>query len=170
MSLKLPAANSTQIAAVCLLLLGTAHPAFCCPEDIAERVVVPNSSWVVEAIVSSCSALDAGTMQIVAKNATADATVLLAKFGEIATTKLKMKDSHELVIELPNLVDMVESHDHFVNVKVMFKFDPRNDPVARSNYQLWLHDPNDPRAVEWFRQNIQGRIVPGITGAPVQSR
>src|SRR5512135_2340884 len=69
---------------------------FFCPTDIAESVAVPNREWTVTTYARSCNAIDRGSMEIVAENAKSKARVLLAKFGEMADSKVRVVGPRQL--------------------------------------------------------------------------
>lgn len=156
MKLALAVAGFLALAPIFLLLPYTSL--FFCPTDVAERVAVPDRDWTVTTYAKSCSAIDRGSMEIVAENSKSKARVVLAKFGEMADSKVRAAGPHQLIIELPNLIDITELHDAFDDIGIAYKFTPANDPVARTDYHLSLHRSEGAKAAQWYEENVERKL------------
>jgi hypothetical protein len=130
--------------------LGWAAPQ--CQTELAERVKIPDSDWVVLTEVFKCGRLitKPGLMKIIAEDAVTHQRVELIKFGE-ETESTVVITNHEIVITVPNLVDIISAVSVFQDYTVSFRFTPKDVPEERRNYQFWVHNPSDPRAKEWCR-------------------
>ncbi len=94
-------------------------------------------------------------MQIVAIDRSNSSEVTLAKLNEEADVKLSIDGRGQLVISLPNLVDIAEMQDSFDGIPIVYEFRPENDPNERALYQLWMRTSGDPRAIAWCRKTYE---------------
>jgi len=131
----------------------------CCGTDLAETVPIPDSEWVVLTEVYGCSALDRGSMKIVAENQKTHERIDLVTFpGGAYESSVAVAGPEEIVVTLPNLVEFERKAERFGKYEVSISFAPKDDPEERRNYQLWLHHPSDPHAQQWH-QRLMARSV-----------
>jgi hypothetical protein len=80
------------------LRFGPSGPA--CGTDVVRRLALPDSAWVIEQTLWSCSAVDSGTVRIVARKA--DTTVVLAELDELVHIDFLPLSSDRLAITMPD--------------------------------------------------------------------
>ena len=131
-----------------------------CDFQLTNRMELHDGHWAIEAFERSCSALDRGRTEIYAINVVTNKRMLIAKFNETVNMHMQIDGSEAVVIELPNLIDIAVQNYEFDDKKVRYVFRPLNDPQSRAAYRLWLHNPRDPKAIEWYRKVVKGRINP----------
>jgi len=159
-------ASKFRAFAVCVVCVGLAivlrsvTAGFCGP-DLAERVAVPDSPWIVFTQVYRCSALDTGEMDIIAEDSQTKQQVKLLVVDEVESHVEYIGDRH-IRISLPNLVAIKSQKFSFGPYEVTYQYLPFDDPEARANYARWIENPNDPAANKWYEDNILTRIQPGV--------
>lgn len=143
-----------------------------CVSDLASRVVIPQTDWVVVTKEYRCAAFGNGTTTISAVNAKTKKEVEIAFIDDVEYIELSSSSNSEVSIKLPNFVDLIRQRNDFEGIRLRYEFFPKDDPKARKEYQFWFHHPNDPHAVEWSEKNLKNGLgaVPALqpSGSPSQ--
>jgi hypothetical protein len=128
----------------------------CVPERI-DSLPIPGSDWTVERWLAACGMGISGPIEIRAINSKKEA-VIVAVIDAPANTSLSINGSNDLVITLPNLVDIRDEKQDFGEVKVVYNFQPRDDPDERAKFQRFIRNPNDPDAKKWYCDNVASKM------------
>jgi hypothetical protein len=136
-----------------LLLISPDCWAFC-ETAIAERDPLPDSSWILVTKIYRCAAIGDGTTTIVAVDQNTKREEEILFVDEITDSSIEIGPPETINITLPNFVDLVRKKASFEGMTINYKFIPKDDPEERREYQFWLHNPNDPHAIEWSKKNF----------------
>jgi hypothetical protein len=122
-----------------------------------EDRAIPDSPWVIRnRVMGQPSPVNgAGWLDVFAENTSTGAKVLLMRLGDIQTPiEERFETPDHLIMTMPNRVDIIERHDAFANIAVLYRFTPKDDPRERAAYQFWFHHPHDAKAEDWFMKNM----------------
>jgi len=133
-----------------------------CGPDLAERVAVPDSPWIVFTQVYRCSAIDTGEMDIIAEDSQTKQQGKLLVLDDEEESHVEYIGDHHVRISLPNLVVIRSQKFSFGPYEVTYQYLPFDDPEVRANFVRWVKNPNDPAANKWYEENILNRIQPGV--------
>jgi putative component of membrane protein insertase Oxa1/YidC/SpoIIIJ protein YidD len=136
-----------------------------CGPELAERVAMPDSSWVVVTQVFRCSAIDPGGMEIVAEDKETGQRVDLLVLNGEEDSQVEYVGPHRVQITLPNLVAIKSQKFSFGAYDITYRYLPADDPEARLNFQKWVENPKDPAANKWYEENILSKFHPAVPGA-----
>jgi hypothetical protein len=137
-----------------------------CGPDLAERVTVPNSGWIVLTEAFRCSAIDPGELQVIAEDVETRQRVNILILNGISDTHVEYLDDHRVQVSLPNLVAIKLQRFSFGRYHVTYRYLPSDDPDMRTNFQRWITNPRDPIANKWYEDNIRNKIQSGVPRAP----
>ncbi len=124
-----------------------------CKPERFESVPVPNSPWVVEQWMALCGFGISGPLEIRVANTVDGSEMTIATIDDDGDTKLSFDDSGDLVITLPNLVNIWDEKSQFGNVKVIYDYQP-NDPGKSRMMRRFRTNPNDIEAKLWYCNTI----------------
>ena len=124
-----------------------------CETDV-RTTTIANSQWVVLTKIDRCSAID-GIVTILALNKKTNAKVEIAFLDEESVPVVRALSPKEVQLTFENLVDIVRSKKSFGDITVLYKFVPRDDPVARHEYEFWAHHHDNQRAVRWCQMHFR---------------
>jgi hypothetical protein len=133
-----------------------------CGPELAERVAVPNSGWVVSTEAFRCSAIDPGELEVFAEELASKQRVKLLILNGMAETHVKYLGDNQVQISLPNLVAIKLQEFSFGSYDVTYRYLPSDDPNARANFQRWVANPQDPTANKWYEENILNKFHSGV--------
>jgi len=142
------------------IVLRAVTPGFCGP-DLAERLAIPDSPWIVFTQAYRCSAIDRGEMDIIAEDSQTKQQVKLLVLDE-EESHVEYIGDHRIRISLPNLVAIRSQKFSFGPYEVTYQYLPFDDPEARANFVKWVKHPDDPAASKWAEENILNKIQPGV--------
>jgi hypothetical protein len=129
----------------------------CGPFD-ESRVSLTGTQWDIVASVRACTSFDAYE-KIVAENITTRERRNLVEFPAVPqNVKVNIKNG-AIVVAVPNLVEITSHADEFEGHKVLLSYVPKDDPEARANFLVWLHHPQDPRAIKWHEDMMKAAVV-----------
>lgn len=131
------------------------HP--CKPERL-ESIAVRDSPWVVEQWMALCGFGISGPLEVRARNTDDGATMTIAVIDDPDHTTLSFNDSGDLVISLPNLVDIWDEKTQFGNVKVVYNYQP-DDPDKRRMLRRFRSNPQDTEATLWYCRTIVVKLA-----------
>lgn len=156
-----------KVLTLCIILASpsTAAIAARCGPELAERVAIPDSPWIVLTQVFRCSAIDPGELEIVAEDPQTNQHVDLLVLNGEADSHVEYMGNHHIQISLPNLVAIKSQKFSFSTYEVTYRYLPSDDPEARSNFEKWIQNPKDPAANKWYEENILNKIQPGVPRA-----
>jgi hypothetical protein len=84
--------------------------------------------------------------------------VTVAVIDSPANTSLSVNGSNNLVITLPNLVSISDEKREFGGVRVVYNFQPYDDPDKRAKFQQFMRNRNDPDAKKWYCDNVVSQM------------
>jgi hypothetical protein len=142
--------------------LSIASAADHCGPELAERVAIPNSRWVVSTQVFRCSATDPGELEVVAEDFGSKRRVSILYLNGSVDTHVEYLGGDRIQISLPNLVAIKSQGRSFGPYQITYRYLPSDDPQARESFQRWVKNPKDPIANKWAEDNIVDKIQPGI--------
>lgn len=125
------------------------------------HIRIAQSPWMVDTWGQACGFGVSGGMEIRAANETTQETRTIATFSDITfPLTITSEEPNILTITLPNLVDMTDEVTELGDVKIIYKFTPKDDPEARTNFRQWKRHPDDPQARDWYCRNILAKMDP----------
>jgi hypothetical protein len=125
------------------------------------HVKISGTDWVADSWGQGCGFGISGGMEIRAANEVTHESIVVLSLYEIADrVKLSSDTDRTLTIALPNFSDIAESKNEFADVRVIYKFTPRDDPEARQKYQFWKHHPEKAEARDWYCKTILAKMDP----------
>lgn len=133
-----------------------------CGPELAERVIIPKSDWVIVTEAFRCSAVDPGELEIYAEDRTKKKRTDLLILNGVEDTHVEYLGSNAIQISLPNLVSIKSQRTSFEGYLVEYHYLPHDDPEARRQYKNWIANPTDPQAHQWYEENILNKIIPGM--------
>ena len=156
-----------KVLSLCIVLasLSTAAIAARCGPELAERIAIPDSLWIVSTLVYRCSAIDPGELEIVAEDPQTNQRVNLLVLNGESDSHVEYIGNHHIRISLPNLVAIKSQKFSFGPYEITYRYLPSDDPEARSNFEKWIQNPKDPAANKWYEENILNKIQPGVPRA-----
>lgn len=145
------------ISKIILLIFPSVAMAALCGPEIAEKVPINDSKWVIVTKVYRCSVMDPGRMEIDAVRSDDGKSVGIAAFNEETESTVSVIGSG-IFIRVPNLVDMEKKIDYFGSMKINIVYLPYDDPKERENYRFWLRHPDKVSAKKWYSEKFEGKI------------
>jgi hypothetical protein len=82
----------------------------------------------------------------------------VARFGELADVSLSLGRPDELIVSMPNMIDIEGWENKVKDLSIRPVFLPIDDPEQRAMYQFWMHHPDDAKARAWYQETIAGQI------------
>jgi hypothetical protein len=153
-------------AYVAILGLLTGSAAWRCGPELAERIAVSDSRWVVITEAYSCSAVDPGKLVIFAEDLGSHERVNLLELNAEDDTHVEDLGSRRIQISLSNLVDIKSQAFAFGPYEVTYRYLPFDDPDTRRRYQELVKNPQDPALNKWLDDYFAGKSRPDIPRAP----
>ena len=142
--------------------LSTSVLAARCGPELAERVPVSDSSWIVLTEVYRCSTIDPGQTEVVAEDVRSKERVKILLLNEEVDARVEYLGNRRIRISLPNMVDIKLQEFALGPYEISYRYLPADDPGERSSYQKWVRNPTDPAANEWYEKHILSKIQPGV--------
>ena len=158
------AASKFGAFALCVglaIVLRAVTAGFCGP-DLAERVAIPDSPWIVFTQAYRCSAIDTGEMDIIAEDSQTKQQINILVLDDEAESQVEYIGDHRIRVSLPNLVVIRSQDFSFGPYEVTYQYLPFDDPEARANFVRWIKHPDDPAANKWGEENIVNKVQPGV--------
>ncbi len=62
------------------------------------------------------------------------------------------------MVTLPNRVYITGARTEFVWMRVIYNYQPYDDPDERAKWQWFMRNPKDPVAIQWYCDNVAAKM------------
>lgn len=107
-------------------------------------------AWRIDAISSSCSFSDDGTVRLEIRHQNVDAPKVIARWRGVAGRYDVYRDGHgDLNITLLSTMDIIERAEDIDGMKLHLRLLNPSSVLSDPSYDKWLRKPSDPGVREW---------------------
>ena len=126
-----------------------------CESTLANQKLITGTPWIAKVEINSCGLWSAdGDEEVLIVNEVTGQTFVIATAPHAWTINFENSTSGSLVIDVPNRTDLVESNVPVGNLKIVFKYLPKDDPEYRAGFRNWFNNPKDQKNIDWYCRNV----------------
>jgi len=130
-----------------------------CGREIYNTYTVSSSDWILETHGPSCYMGGSPATDLTARNTVSGKIITIAT-GDLTDVTSIDANSAEVVIHLRNRSFVYPASDSFGETKVVYDYQPYDDPADRASFRHWMAHQQEPADRAWWCRTIYPTLNP----------